>query len=262
MTSEPIQTISDSIKTGDGSYTLRHPELGELYHAQEGAWSEAESKFILPSRLSERLHRGPVKILDVGFGLGINTLCAVNTEGPGPLDILTLDHDAGVWERAASLQPENRILQSLACSGTWQEGNRSVRALETDLRLCVKELKPEFDLIFHDPFRPLVNTGAWTEDVFKALLTLLCPDGALLTYSQSRIIRAGLVAAGFRIGETVARPPHRGGTIAGLSPEVIPAPLPTPENGWGPPFRDPELNRDDRDIRSLREAEVRDLHSR
>jgi len=248
---------SDPVRTDDGSLTLRHPELGELYHAKEGAWSEAQAKFISPGKLKERLEAGPVRILDVGFGLGLNTLCALETPGSHRLDIHTLDHDEGVWQRALDLRPENQVLSDLAFRGIWKDGSRSVTAMRGDLRDLLADLQPEYDLVFHDPFRPLVNTEAWTLEVFTALNRLLHPQGALLTYSQSRVVRSGLVQAGFRIGETPARPPHRGGTIAVQEAANLEHPLEPPPTGWGPPFRDPDLDRTANEIRSVREAEIR-----
>ncbi|MCC5843745.1 MAG: hypothetical protein JJU05_05780 [Verrucomicrobia bacterium] len=75
MISEPIRT--EKIVTDDGSLTCRHPLFGEPYHALQGARSEAESKFIRPSRLAARLTTGSVRLLDVGFGLGVNCRAAV-----------------------------------------------------------------------------------------------------------------------------------------------------------------------------------------
>ncbi len=249
---------SDPILTDDGSLTLRHPELGELYHAKEGAWSEAQAKFILPGRLKQRLELGPVRILDIGFGLGLNVLCALEVPGKSPLEIHTLDHDHKVWNRASALRPDNPVLTSLAQTGTWKEEARSVTALRGDLRNMLSDLPQGVDLIFHDPFRPLVNTEAWTEDLFAGLFRLLHPQGALVTYSQSRVVRSGMVSAGFWLGETPEQPPHRGGTMAVKQPDVLLHPIPTPEEGWGPPYRDPDLNRSAGEIRSIREAEVRD----
>jgi tRNA U34 5-methylaminomethyl-2-thiouridine-forming methyltransferase MnmC len=132
-----------------------------------------------------------------------------------------------------------------------------VRAHVGDLRHTLKRIEPGVDLIFHDPFQPLRNSEAWTVEVFGLLADLLKPDGLLLTYSQSRIVRAGLVEAGLAVGATPAAPPHRGGTAAARAPDLLAHPLPEPEGGWGEPFRDPGLDDTPARIRSRREAATR-----
>ena len=51
------------VRTADGSFTLYHPGFRQHFHSLAGAVSEAERKFVEPSRLAERLARGPVRLL-------------------------------------------------------------------------------------------------------------------------------------------------------------------------------------------------------
>ena len=74
--SEPSTPDAPPIATQDGSITYWNPGFNEHYHSPVGALSEAESKYILPSGLDKRLKRGDVRLLDVCFGLGYNTLTA------------------------------------------------------------------------------------------------------------------------------------------------------------------------------------------
>lgn len=79
----------ESVTTADGSPTLYHPGFRQHFHTLAGAATEAERKFVIPSRLRERLAAGkPVRVLDVGFGLGVN--CAAALRCGGPLEIITL----------------------------------------------------------------------------------------------------------------------------------------------------------------------------
>ncbi|MEX2606136.1 MAG: MnmC family methyltransferase [Kiritimatiellia bacterium] len=249
---------SERILTADGSFTLRHSELGETYHAREGAQSEAHAKFIIPSHLRERLLKGPVRILDVGFGLGINCREALNTDGGGPLHIDTVEVEPEVLERALRLFPDDPLLLDLRRTRAHARPRRQVHLHLGDLRDLLAELPGPYDLIFHDPFSPLKNTECWTVDVFIRLKERLKPDGALLTYSESGVVRASLQQAGFVIGATPALPPHRGGTIATPDPALPDHPLP-PQTHL--PYREPFPDATARDIRSAREARVREIKS-
>ncbi|MCK5676815.1 MAG: hypothetical protein KAH99_07360, partial [Verrucomicrobia bacterium] len=64
------------VTTTDGSITFWNEEYKEHYHTPAGARLEAMEKYVVPGKLKERLERGDVKLLDVCFGLGYNSLTA------------------------------------------------------------------------------------------------------------------------------------------------------------------------------------------
>ena len=67
------------IKTKDGSYTLEKKEIKETYHSESGAWSECQNVFLQPFLDYSPLAKNKKwRVLDVGFGLGLNWLCYVN----------------------------------------------------------------------------------------------------------------------------------------------------------------------------------------
>lgn len=69
-------SLAFMVETADGSPTLYHPTYRQHFHSLAGAVSETENKFILPCKLAERLKKGDVKLLDIGFGLGYNAIGA------------------------------------------------------------------------------------------------------------------------------------------------------------------------------------------
>ena len=255
MTSKtPASSDSESpvIQTGDGSYTVRHPGLGETYHATQGAASEAEAKFILPSRLRDRLQEGPVRMLDIGFGLGINCRAALACDAPHGLHIDTIEWEAEALERGLQVAPGDPLISALQRDGQ----TRQVTLHLGDLRTVLPTLSPNYDVIFHDPFSPMKNSEAWTVEVFQLLKDLTSPGAILTTYSESRIIRSGLHVSGWCVGESEAVPPHRGGTIATHTPEELKRPL-DPTDFLTEPYRDPELKAAGNEIRSQREELIR-----
>jgi hypothetical protein len=71
------------------------------------------------------------------------------------------------------------------------------------------------------------------------------PDAVLLTYCAAIPVRAGLLEAGFAVGETAPVGRQRGGTIAAMQAADIRIPLPAHElklireTTRGLPYRDP-----------------------
>ncbi|RMD76132.1 MAG: radical SAM protein, partial [Lentisphaerae bacterium] len=72
------ETGKTRIKTEDASFTFWNEEVREHYHSRIGARREAEEKYLKPSALAERLKDGDVRVLDVCFGLGYNSLVMVD----------------------------------------------------------------------------------------------------------------------------------------------------------------------------------------
>ncbi|MDD3150627.1 MAG: MnmC family methyltransferase [Candidatus Gastranaerophilales bacterium] len=68
----------DLIKTADGSMGLYSNQVNDIYHDKSGAKKEALEKFILPSGILNFVKKNnQVNILDICFGLGYNSKCAI-----------------------------------------------------------------------------------------------------------------------------------------------------------------------------------------
>lgn len=241
---------SNPVRTDDGSFTFRHPEVGEAYHSLDGADAETRCKFIDPSGLRERLLAGPVRLLDVGFGLGFNCRAALNITEKYPLRIDSMEKEREALERGLMLFPGDSLILSLQNHGEYRIGQNQAVLHIGDIRNTVQKLSEPYDLIFHDPFSPVRNSECWTVELFREMFRLLKPDGVLLTYSRSKIIRKALEEAGFNLQETPIPPPRRGGTLAFKTGNGI-------DVEETIPFRDPALNASGHEIRSRREAELR-----
>ena len=88
------------------------------------------------------------------------------------------------------------------------------------------------------------------------------PNAQLFTYAAAGPIRAGLLQAGFHVGETAPIGRPRSGTQATLNPTLIQQPLPIEEREIlatatrGIPFYDPQLVWTHREIIRDREKRV------
>jgi tRNA U34 5-methylaminomethyl-2-thiouridine-forming methyltransferase MnmC len=147
----------------------------------------------------------------------------------------------------------------------------------SDLRKKIPELSASeagtYDLIFHDPFSPAKMPQLWTADLFRHYYTLLREEsGRLLTYSAASAIRGGLAEVGFEVYRTRPLGVKRGGTLAsrGSKIELIDNLIydlyedeaERMRGSSGVPYRDPDLNSDNKEIYRRREAEQTEFKKR
>lgn len=202
-----MEISHEIIETEDGSQTLRHPVLGDTYHSLRGAVGEAEHVFIRAG--FDYSEKDPVKILEVGFGSGLNAL-------------LTLRRSIGTERRveyhALELYPVGMEtilrLNYLSCDDPLQEryllmhsapwnkptliGERfSLKKIKESL--VDTELDTIFDVIFFDAFAPDTQPELWSETVFRKLYEHTAEDGILVTYSSKGDVKRALRNAGYEV---------------------------------------------------------------
>ena len=261
----------EAVITGDGSITLWNNDFKEHYHTQAGARLEAEKKYVQPVELDRRLADGPVALLDICFGLGYNTLVACNLAEQlkqHPLHVTALELDRRVLLRAAAVMPEEASeafswsvrLCALHDSGDSNAAFSTIHLRLGDARHTVQSVPPvSQDIVFLDAFSTQRNSELWTLDFFRLIRAVMKPDSVLVTYCAALPVRAGLMQAGFSIGETEPVGRQRSGTVAALDPTRIRLPIDAEElktiqdTPRGLPYRDPWLVWTNRDI--LRERQ-------
>ncbi len=265
-----------TVATADGSITFWNQDYKEHYHTPAGARLEATEKYIVPSKLKERLSSGNINLLDVCFGLGYNSLAAMDIAARGTSEhqvhVTALEMDRRVVSAAAQhIQPLEsdhfewrKTLNELYLHGQSESGNRQAEIFWGDARYTITKLSPfTYDLIFLDAFSTQRNSELWTVDFFRKLKTVMKPDGVLLTYCAALPVRAGLLEAGFFVGETDPVGRKRGGTIAAMRRDDVEIALPAPEletirnTTRGLPYRDPHGVRTNKEI--LRDRQERIL---
>ena len=218
------------VLTKDGSYTLYHPKYRQHFHSLDGASSEAQEKFIKPSRVLELLaNEKSVKVLDIGFGLGGNAIALLEDAeslSKGNLEIISLEKDKKTVEIAAALKPENEILNACGEVLYWSGKVSTLKIFTGDARETISNVKEQFDAVFLDPFSSDVNPELWTFDFIKQLVGLLKSSGIILTYSSAFPVCGAFLKAGLFIGNTHSTGRHRNGIIASFDQEKILYPLP------------------------------------
>ncbi len=203
--------------TEDGSHTIYVSDLDEPYHSIRGAIQESRHVFI--EQGFNRIERSRVRILEIGFGTGLNALLtytAAAKKGSGiyyyAVEKYPLDQD--------EFTQINHEKQIPGCPpGIYMQMHEAPWGEEiylTDRFSLFKEhadfseMAPPggFDLVYFDAFDPQKQPHLWTEEIFYKIRQLTDQGGILVTYSAKGSVRRALVSCGFHV-EKVPGPPGK-----------------------------------------------------
>ncbi len=209
--------------TSDGSYTLYSSAYQQTFHSDKGAVSEAKHVFLEASGAAVALAEGrDLRILEVGFGTGLNFFLTADAVRGGKLhysalerDLLAVEslqvldyqqhlQDGQLW--ASYLSFRQALPQQVAQGRCELVFERS--RLELLIGNATEQLLPPdgFDVVYHDAFSPDTNPELWTESFFELLLSSLRAGGVLTTYSVKGEVRRRLQALGLKV-EKLPGPP-------------------------------------------------------
>jgi chorismate dehydratase len=234
------------LRTGDGSFTLAHPLHGEACHSKAGAWEESRLRYAHACRLAERAaSESQLRLLDIGTGLGLNLAAALEAVRGTRcrLEIVSLELDRGVIEAALALEERERALLPADLAAHWsaalallraaladpqgraEESQATLELILGDARLTLpRRGAGAFDAVFLDAFSPRVEPELWAPAFLRELAGHMAPGSLLSTYSAALSVRAGLMAAGLRVGAGARVGTKSSGSLA--SPDRALAPLP------------------------------------
>ena len=186
------------LETADGSLTLRHEVLGELYHSDRGAVGEAEHVYIRAGLDRALKERTAVSVFEVGFGTGLNgwLTCLRAQETGVKIDYRT------VRQLNYTSDPVFTTLHDLPWDGLPHTVSEyfTLTKYEADLlSFDFVSLKGCFDVVYFDAFAPDVQPELWSEEVMRWMYAILGPGGALTTYSAKGTVKRALRTAGFEV---------------------------------------------------------------
>ncbi len=209
------------VKTKDGSPSLYVPELKQNYHSLHGALQESRHVFI-KSGLHHFSEKPELKILEVGFGTGLNALLT-HFEKTNPnqkiyyhsLEKYPLEEEewsAIHWPELFLASPEYHEFYNQAHQAKWNQIevlNNHFELQKTQIDLV--DFEPpgmSYDLIYFDAFSPEAQPKLWTKEVFSRLYKALKMDGILVTYCVKGSVRRAMEAAQFEV-EKIPGPPGK-----------------------------------------------------
>lgn len=216
-------TNAELIVTADGSHTLFLPELNETYHSRHGAEQESTYVYIthgLAEWFGQQSAPVRAKVLEVGFGTGLNVWLAVRwAQANGvELEITTMEPYPIDLDLIKSLNygEADRVLYEELHQLGWDtkhEIRPGITVLKLQTRLEDFMTDDRFDVVFYDAFGPNKQSDIWSVANLSKCADLLhnpatTTRSVLTTYCAQGQFKRNLKEAGFEV-RTLPGPPYK-----------------------------------------------------
>lgn len=211
------------LKSSDGSHTLYLPDMDETYHSKHGAVQEAMHVFLQNGLLKKAEEQKEIRILEVGWGTGLNSLLTYKVAKEHGLNI----HYTGIEKFPVPAE----VLSQLNYTG-WDEDDYLNKAYNTEWENPVQlydnftleklacdvldlDFTEAFDVIYFDAFGPRAQCEMWEKEVFEIIHKATKPEGVFVTYCAKGQVRRDLQEVGFTM-ERLPGPPGKREMLRGV----------------------------------------------
>lgn len=213
------------ITTNDGSHSLLNEQLNETYHSRHGAVQESLYVFIKHGLDFVSQSKKEIKILEIGFGTGLNALLTAQSAKANNLNVHYTSLEAfpveeNIWSKLNYVDsPEATTLFEKLHRAKWNEEelitpNFKLTKLETTLQSV--QLKPtHFDLIYFDAFAPNKQPEMWEQPILKKISDAMNAGGVFVTYCAKGQLKRDLQQVGLTV-ETLSGPPGKREMVRGV----------------------------------------------
>lgn len=217
--------ITEMMVTKDGSNTLFVPEINETYHSTHGAVQESMHIFI--NEGLKMMQKDKVRILEIGFGTGLNVLLsalhtdkkvAYITVEKYPIDQqfvrkLNYPEQTGLLDARDIFEKIHQV--------SWEEFveiTPKFMLQKVKTNFCDFAPSGKFDLIYFDAFSPEKQPEMWEQKQFEKLFNACHPGAIIVTYCAKGAVRRNMQSAGFTV-ERIPGPPGKREILRG---KVVP----------------------------------------
>ena len=220
------------IITSDGSHSLLHTELNETYHSVHGAIQESIHVFLNNGLeyVEQSTHQSEIRILEVGFGTGLNALLTLHHSLIGSTKILYESLEAFPVEqeivsqlnypKALNFSDSEKYFLQLHRSGWGQhiEIASNFSLLKRHAKIQNVELEVEkFDVIYFDAFAPSKQPEMWELSVLKKIERSMKSGAVFVTYCAKGQLKRDLKSLGLLV-ETLPGPPGKKEMVRAVKP--------------------------------------------
>jgi tRNA U34 5-methylaminomethyl-2-thiouridine-forming methyltransferase MnmC len=211
-------------ETGDGSNTLINKKTNETYHSKHGAVQESQHVFIkmgLEFVLSKG-HR-PIKILEVGFGTGLNAMLTADYHCMDPfvyhalepfLVPLEIIKDTNYTKYLNQKHLKDYLVEQYRKQAeqglnpmTIYMGNCEVKLFNTSIENFETDM--QYDLIYYDAFSRHSQQEMWEGETIQKVVSLLKPGGVFVTYSVTGNLKRAMKEMGLEVERMAGAPGKR-----------------------------------------------------
>jgi len=205
------------------------PRFQDVYRSRSGGLAQVRHVFLAGCGLPAAWAGQPKwRILETGFGLGLNFLAAWRAwkddpQRPGLLHVVSIEAwPVGAEDivRSAADSPELQPLARELATQWWGlvpgfhrlpfEGGRVLLTLCVgDARALLREQAFAADAVFLDGFDPQCNPELWSLDTLKAVARCCRRGTRLATWTVAGGVRRDLKQCGFEVEKVAGLPPKR-----------------------------------------------------
>jgi len=194
--------------TEDGSHTVFSEKFQSAYHSTHGAIQESKHVFIkhgLEYYLSLQKHKENVtKILEYGFGTGLNALLTLNysIKNNTGIDYMGIEaYPLSIEEYSKLNYLNNEYLSHLSGHFEAMHSNANENTIElsskftfnkTNLKFEDFSSKNKFDIIYFDAFSPDIQSHLWERPFLDQVIKNLNLNGILITYGAKGSFKRAL----------------------------------------------------------------------
>lgn len=207
----------------DGSQTLYSTSFGQHYHSMHGALAESEHVFIKEGL--NRLDRAKLKVLEFGFGSGLNALLTLRESIARKIKIEYIGLElhpvpAEVWSSMNYNEGEFADLSNAFTElheSAWEvqvEIHPLFQLLKRNVDMTSCDLDDGLDLVYFDAFGPGTQPELWTKQIFARIYDAMSSGGVLTTYSCKGDVRRSMMALGFNVAQVGGPPGKRSMLVA------------------------------------------------
>jgi len=220
--------VVEVTRTDDGSDTLFCRDLNQHYHSTFGAVQESMHIFIESGFLHtiRKFHPDPgnyrpfMKIIEIGFGTGLNALLTqAEVEKHGIRVLYTALEAFPLEEKSWGLLNYPHLFGSVDYTRVFDNLHHAAwnETVEISPFFTLQKIHGSLEtfhptgqnhLVYFDAFGPDAQPELWTEKIFRDLFLGMSTGGILVTYSvKGNVVRA-LKSAGFLV-EKLPGPPGK-----------------------------------------------------
>src|SRR5690606_11249832 len=209
------------VETADGSHTLFHPQVGEHYHSKHGAVQESKHVFIQSglAYLLQHEQTSSVKILEVGFGTGLNYLLTADYCVNQPIDLHYTGIERYPLPKSLIVQTNNTKYVSPEVAEQFLEHYEDAqkhRVKNSHGSLCINDCDvlahqndDPIDLLYFDAFAAVHQPEMWSHETLQHVCKNVRSGGVFVTYAITGNLKRTMKSLGFSIEKAPGAPGKR-----------------------------------------------------
>lgn len=214
------------IESADGSHTLRVASLNENYHSHKGALTESQYVF-LSMGLDLFSEKESIRLLEVGFGTGLNAMLTALAKGRPAVRYTSLETYPLSWDLVSKMNyaalTKDPYAEELFKTLHHAQWNVEVK-IDDDFYLDKRHLALQkfispssFDLVYYDAFAPHAQPELWELAIWQKLFDMMASKAVLVTYCAKGQVRRDMQTAGFEV-QRLQGPPGKREMLRAIKP--------------------------------------------